>query len=122
MIDVKPQISESGWRGFGGKVQMRFKADFRTLKLFCGQQELPPIHPGRIEHVVAIDNATTKMFDTTSEGLYVFGPESIGPQCGQVRLEVIDAAHPEKGETITVPPAMVSRVWNDFAAYRAAAR
>jgi hypothetical protein len=48
------------------------------MRAFCGEAEVTPIHPFRLEQ---------KVGDTTIyEGLYVFDPGALGPQCGTVKL------------------------------------
>ena len=53
------------------------KVGFARLRLFCDDAEVTPIHPFTIEQPVSEK-------ESVSEGLYVFDPDAIGPQCRSV--------------------------------------
>jgi len=55
------------------------------------------------------------------EGLYVFDPAAIGPQCGTVTLTLFSDKDPDKGDTRVLDPKILQQIWQDFAPYRAAA-
>jgi hypothetical protein len=59
--------------------------------------------------------------DAIDEGFYVFDPGAISPACGTVSVVVSSVKDPDKAETRTVGPAIVRRVWEDFASVRAIA-
>jgi S1-C subfamily serine protease len=88
-----------------------FKTGFVRLRAFCGDAEVTPIHPFLIEHQIS---------DTESvdEGLYVFDPEALTPDCGSVKLTLYSDKAPDKGDTRTVDPKVIQRVWQDFAPWR----
>jgi S1-C subfamily serine protease len=88
------------------------KSSFSRMRLFCGKEEVMPIHPFMLEHRVSES-------ETMDEGLYVFDPGAIGPQCGGVRLVVYSEKAPEQGESRTIDPKLIQQVWEDFAPYRA---
>ena len=92
----------------------RFKPGFGRLQAFCGDREVTPIHPLKIEQRVTES-------DAVYEGLYVFDPAALGPACGQVRLELYSEKD-TKGDSRVVDPKIVERVWNDFEPYRSAAK
>jgi hypothetical protein len=89
----------------------RPKAAFGSLRLACGDTDVAPIHPFRIEHRAG--NGTS-----VDEGLYVFSPSVISPQCGAVKITVFPEGAPDKGDTRTIDPAIVKHVWDDFAFLR----
>jgi hypothetical protein len=82
------------------------------MRAFCGDAEVTPIHPFKIEQRVS-DN------EGIYEGLYVFDPEALGPSCGAVKLVFYSEKEPEKGDTIVADANVVQRVWQDFEPYRA---
>jgi hypothetical protein len=82
------------------------------MRAFCGDQEVTPIHPLKIEQRVSEK-------DTIAEGLYVFDPGALGPQCAAVKLVLYSEKQPEKGDTQVVDPRVVEQIWQDFAPYRA---
>jgi S1-C subfamily serine protease len=91
----------------------RFTSGFARLRAFCGDAEVTPIHPFRLEQRIGDD-------DAIYEGLYVFDPSALGPACGTVRLALYSEKEPEKADTRTVDPVVVRQIWDDFAPYRAA--
>jgi hypothetical protein len=89
----------------------RIKSGFGRLRAFCGDAEVTPIHPFRIEQRVSESEAIY-------EGLYVFDPAALGPNCGAVKLMLYSEKEPEKPETKVVDPAIVQRFWDDFKTWR----
>jgi S1-C subfamily serine protease len=108
-----------GLRNGYGAANLKFKADFQSMKLFCGEKEIQPIHPGRIPVTVNVHNASVKLEDSTFKGVYFYPPDAVNPQCGTVKL----AIYSSKSE---VPVIKVfegnttSRLWADFDAFRRA--
>jgi hypothetical protein len=93
----------------------RPKANFGSLRLLCGDAEVSPIHPFRIEHRV---DGTASI----DEGLYVFDSSAISPQCSAVKIVLFSDKPSDKGETRTIDAKIVEQVWGDFAPYRTAAK
>jgi hypothetical protein len=48
------------------------------------------------------------------EGLYVFDPAALGPQCGTVTLVLYSEKEPEKADTRVVDPKLLQQIWRDF--------
>lgn len=124
-IYVMPKAKE----GFGSALgrsfnvnstaKLRFKTDFQTMKLFCGDKEVLPIHPGRVPVTVSVQNRVVKMEDSTYKGVYMYAPDAVNPECGQVKIEIYSA----KGGDPTVKTfdeKTVQHVWADFDAFRRA--
>ena len=82
------------------------------MRAFCGDTEITPIHPFKLEQRLAES-------DTIYEGLYAFDPNAFGPECGTVKLVLYSEKEPEKGDTRVVDPRVVQQIWQDFAPYRA---
>jgi hypothetical protein len=91
----------------------RFTSGFARLRAFCGEAEVTPIHPFRLEQRIGDD-------DAIYEGLYVFDAGALTPACGTVRLALYSEKEPQKADTRTVDPGVVRQIWEDFAPYRAA--
>jgi hypothetical protein len=104
-----------------GPAQVHFKNDFYRMKLMCGAKEVTPIHPGKVEYRVAARNAAVNVNDVSYGGMYVYGPDAIGPHCGDVTLSFYTEKEPEKADVRTLSSKLVNRIWEDFAAYRAVA-
>jgi S1-C subfamily serine protease len=124
-IYVMPQAKE----GFGSALgrsfsvnstaKLKFKTDFQKMKLFCGSQEVQPIHPGRVPVTVSMRNQAVKMDDSTYKGAYLFPPDAVNPDCGQLKLEIYSS----KSETPvikTLDEKSVQHIWADFEAFRRA--
>ena len=132
MIDATPKLVEGFWsslsRGLAasqgmvsGPAQVHFKNDFYQMKLMCGAKEVAPIHPGKVEYRVAARNAAVNVNDVSYGGMYVYGPDAVGPHCGEVTLSFYTEKEPEKADVRTLSSKLVNRIWDDFAAYRAVA-
>jgi hypothetical protein len=122
-VRVSPRLVEGFWmkvaRGAastqGAQIPpiKKMRPGFSRMRLVCGDHEVTPIHPFRIQ-------ARVSETDAIEEGFYVFDPGAIGPDCGKVSLVLSSVKDPGKTETRSVDPAIVRRVWDDFADVRAA--
>ena len=125
LVRVTPKLAEGFWTTVGRMAAStqgvalppfkRFKSGFGRLRAFCGETEVTPIHPFRIEQRLSESEAIY-------EGLYVFDPGALGPACGGVKLTLYSEKEPEKGETKAIDPSVIQRIWDDFAGYRAPGR
>jgi len=124
LVRATPKLVEGFWtkvargaaqtQGVSLPPMKRVKASFSRLRAFCGDAEVTPIHPFKLEQRVS----ETEAID---EGLYVFDPGALGPSCGTVKLVLYSEKEPEKGDSRTVDPKVIQQIWDDFAPYRAAA-
>ncbi len=89
----------------------KMQGSFARMRVYCGQTEVTPIHPFRIER--RFDN-DTGLF----EGLYVFDPASIGPKCRAVKLVLFSEKSPAKGDEHVVGATTLEQLAKDFAAVR----
>jgi S1-C subfamily serine protease len=122
LVRVTPKAVEGFWMAVArGAAQTqgvsvpplgRVKSAFSRMRAYCGETEITPIHPFRLERELPQHGAII-------EGLYVFDPLAIGPQCGTVRLALYSDKEPAKPESVNVDPRILQRVWDDFAPYRA---
>jgi hypothetical protein len=121
LIRVTPRQVESFWTTLARGAAMsqgmaippikRFKSGFSRLQAFCGDTEVTPIHPFKLERRVSET-------DAIYEGLYVYDPEALGPHCASVKLVMYSEKEPGTGDTRVVEPANVQQLWKDFAPYR----
>lgn len=119
LIRVTPKRSESFWmklvRGAAMTQGQRlppitsFKSGFDRLRAFCGEVEVTPIHPFRLELRLSETEAV-------HEGLSVFAPEALGVDCGTVRLLLYSEDDPDEADTVSVDMAVLRRIREDFAA------
>jgi hypothetical protein len=97
--------------------KLKFKSDFQRMKLFCGGHEVQPVHPGRVPLTVSVRNRLVRMEDSTYKGVYLYAPEAVSPQCGEVKL-MIYSSKGEEPETKILDEKSVQHIWADFDAFR----
>jgi S1-C subfamily serine protease len=124
MVRARPQLRETFWSSFSrgmaqgaGQAKFRFRTDFHKMRLLCGEQEVMPIHPGKIAHVINEKNQFVNAVDATYEGIYTYPPDAISPDCRGVRLELYSEKEPEKAEIKELSPDVVRRIHSDFEPY-----
>ena len=121
LIRVTPKLVEGFWttvargaartQGVDLPPIKHFKSGFSRMRAFCGDAEVTPIHPFKLEQRVSET-------DAIYEGLYVFDPGALGPQCATVKLVLYSEKEPQKGDTRVVDPKVIQQIWQDFAPYR----
>jgi S1-C subfamily serine protease len=122
LVRVTPKREEGFWtkvarglvltQGVALPPITRFVSGFTRLRALCGPTEVTPIHPFLLERRVSET-------DAIREGLYVFDPAALGPHCGTVRLELFSDKTPAIADAAAIDPAVLQRIWQDFAPYRA---
>ena len=78
----------------------RYKSSFLRMRAYCGDEEVSPIHPFVIEHSI-------NEKDIVKEGLYVFDPGALGPQCKSVKFVLYSEKEPDRADTRSVDPALL---------------
>ena len=122
LIRVTPRLVEGFWtkvargaastQGVSLPPIKRFKSGFGRLRAFCGDAEVLPVHPFRLEQRVSETEAIY-------EGLYAFDPGALAPSCGTVKLTFYSEKAPETGDSKVVDPKVLQQIWDDFEPYRA---
>jgi hypothetical protein len=117
LVRVTPKQVEGLWakvargaamtQGLSLPPMKRAKAGFSRMRVFCGDTEVTPIHPFMVEQRISETEAIY-------EGLYVFDPAALGPQCGTVTLTVYSENDPDKGDTRVVDPKVLQQITQDF--------
>jgi hypothetical protein len=123
-VRVTPRLVEGLWmkvargaavtQGVALPPIKRMRPGFSNMRLMCGDTAVTPIHPLKIEQRLS-DN------EGIIEGFYAFDPASIGTQCGTVSLVLSSVKEPDKTATTVVPPSVIAKVAQDFAALAAPA-
>ena len=118
---VTPKLAESFWTTFARGAAYtqgvalppikHFKPGFSRMRAYCGDVEVTPIHPFILEQRVSDT-------DAIREGLYVFAPDALGPQCKAVKVVLYSEKDPQKQDSRVVDPHILERIWQDFAPYR----
>ena len=121
LVRITPKMVEGFWttmargaaqtQGVAIPAMKHFATGFLRMRAMCGDAEVAPIHPFKLEHRVS---AT----DSVYEGLYVFDPGAFGPQCATVKLALYAEKEPDKADTRVVDPHLLQQIADDFALYR----
>ena len=133
MIRVTPKLVAGFWSSVAreaiktqgvdlGPAGKHAKAGFDRMRAFCGEAEVTPIHPFKIEHRMADSGDAANAGSAIYEGLYIFDPGALGPECGTVKLVLFSEKAPEKGDSRVVDAKVLQQIWQDFAPYRATLR
>ena len=87
LVRATPKFEEGFWtmvargaartQGMSLPPMKRFKSGFARMTALCGDTEVVPIHPFKIQQRISDTNEIT-------EGLYAFDPGALGPHCGTV--------------------------------------
>jgi hypothetical protein len=122
LIRVTPKLAEGFWTKVARGAAMtqgvsippikRLKPDFASMRALCGDTEIVPVHPFKLEHRLTDT-------DTLVEGLYAFDPGALTPACTTVTLQLFSVKDPRKADSLAVDAKTIQRVWEDFAPYRA---
>jgi S1-C subfamily serine protease len=129
LIQASPKLRETFWSafgrglaasngGYGGPARMHFKTDFYKMKLFCGTTEVQPLFPGKIEHVLDVNNAFVRVTDATFDGFYKYPFDAIRPDCGKVTLQLFSEKNPDEPKVKELEQKTVNTVFEDFEPYR----
>jgi hypothetical protein len=115
-VRVTPKMVERFWakvargaaqtQGMALPAIKRAAAGFARLRAFCGRAEVQPIHPFTLERRVSETEAIY-------EGLYVFDPAALGPECGTVTLALRSEQESEKEDVRVVDPRVLQQIWRD---------
>lgn len=124
LIRATPRLVEGFWAKVGRAAAMtqgialpafkRPKSGFSRMRALCGETEVAPIHPFKLEQALSDT-------ETIYEGLYVFDPGAFPPSCGAVTLELFSEKEPGKADTRIVDAGVITQIWQAFAPYRALA-
>lgn len=120
LIRVTPKLVEGFWTKVARGAAMtqgmsippikRLKPDFATMRALCGDAEIVPVHPFKLEHWLSDK-------DTLVEGLYAFDPGALSPACATVTLQLFSEKEPRKADTVVVDPKLIQQIWQDLAPY-----
>ncbi len=120
LVRVTPKLVEGFWtrvargaartQGVSLPPFTHVKTGFSRMRALCGDDEVTPIHRFTLEQRVSES-------DPIDEGLYVFDPGALGPDCGTVKLVMYSEKEPSKGDTRVVAPKVLQQIWQDLAPY-----
>jgi len=121
MPKAKEGIGSAFSRSFNvsSPAKLKFKTDFKAMKLFCGSTEVPPINPGRVPVTVSVHSRVIKMEDSTYKGVYLYSPDAVNPSCHEVKL-VVYSSRSDEPVIKMLEQKSVTRIWEDFSAFRRA--
>jgi hypothetical protein len=121
LVRATPKFEEGFWTKVGRAAAQtqgialppikRFKSGFARMVAYCGDTEVTPIHPFKVERRVSES-------DAIYEGLYVFDPGALGPHCAGVKLVLFSEKEPGKADAKVVDAKVIEQIWQDFEPYR----
>ena len=89
VVRVMPRQVEGFWttvaraaaqtQGVALPPMKHFTSGFSRMRTYCGETEVTPIHPFTLDTRLSPNVAI-------HEGLYIFAPDALGPDCGTVKL------------------------------------
>jgi hypothetical protein len=137
-LHVNPKLSETTGsvllrafaRGFGAATaaKYRYEGDVYDVSLYRNGESVEPLVGGTAVEIQYTRGSYLDVADVANRGFYVYSPEVFSPTVGSVPPEIVvavdDLKRPEESSEnrFTLPPELVARVWNDFAAYYAATK
>jgi len=117
-IRATPKLVENFWttvargaaqtQGVAIPAIKHVKTGFANMRLYCGDNEVTPIHPLKIER--RLDGGRD-----IYEGLYVFDPSALGPECAAIKLALYSEKEPAKADVRTIDPKILEQIRSDFA-------
>jgi hypothetical protein len=93
----------------------RPKGNFGGMRVMCGDTEVVPVHPFKLEHRLSDKEMLV-------EGLYAFDPGALAPSCATVTLQVFSEQEPRAPDTLVVDAKVIGQIWQDFAPIRSSGR
>lgn len=120
LVRVSPKQVERFWttvargaaqtQGVAVPAIKHFNGSFLRMRAFCGDTEVAPIHPFKLEQRVSET-------DAVFEGLYAFDPSALGPKCGTVKLAIYSEKEPDKEDAKVIDQRILQQIAQDFAPY-----
>ena len=98
---------------------LRYKNGFSKMRLLCGDKEVDPIWPGLVTEE-GRQGWYSVVADESSGGRYLYSHDAVSPQCGKVTLQLFSTKEPDRPIERVLDAKQVTRIWEDFEAYRAA--
>jgi hypothetical protein len=130
LVQASPKLKETFLSAFSrgmaashgyvtGPAKMHFKTDFYKMKLLCGNQEVKPLFPGKIERVADEHDAAINITDATFDGLYKYSANAITAKCGTVTLQLFSERDPGQPKVKLLDQKTIKAVVADFGPYLA---
>jgi len=130
LVQASPRLKETFLSAFSrgmaashgyvtGPAKLHFKTDFYKMKLLCGNQEVKPLFPGKIQHVADEHDAAVNITDATFDGLYKYAPDAVTAKCGTVTLQLFSEKDPSEPKSKVLDQKTINALVADFAPYLA---
>ena len=110
-------MAQSSLTNRRGPTILRYKTGFAKMRLLCGEKEVDPIWPGRVTEE-GRQGWYSVVADESSGGRYLYPHDAVSPQCGKVTLQLFSTKEPDRPFERVLDPKQVTRIWEDFEAYR----
>ena len=105
--------------GYSTPFDMKYKADFYSMKLTCDGKEVTPLRRSKTEIDRPLQNYYKTRKRYTYAGIYSYPYELFAPgRCGEIRLQVFSEEDIEEPITTVVSDVVKNRIWSDFQEFR----
>jgi len=105
--------------GYSTPFDMKYKADFYSMKLTCDGKEITPLRRNKTEIERPLQNYYKTRKRYTYAGIYSYPYELFAPgRCGEIKLQVFSEEDIEEPITTVVSDVVKNRIWSDFQDFR----
>ena len=109
--------------GYSTPFDLKYKADFYSMKLTCDGKEVTPIRRTKTEIDKPLQNYYKVRRRFTYAGIYSYPYELFAPgRCGEIKVQVFSEEDIEQPITTIVSDTVKKRVWSDFQDFRSQQR
>jgi S1-C subfamily serine protease len=105
--------------GYSTPFDLKYKADFYSMKLTCDGKEITPLRRTKTEIDRSLQNYYKTKRRYTYAGIYSYPYELFAPgRCGEIKVQVFSEEDIEEPITTVVSDAVRNRIWTDFQEFR----
>jgi S1-C subfamily serine protease len=130
LVQASPRLKESFMSAFSrgmaashgyaaGPAKLHFKTDFYKMKLLCGDKEVTPLFPGKVQRVADEHDAAVNITDATFDGLYKYPADAVTEKCGTVTIQLYSESNPNQPKVKVLDKKTIDVVAADFGPYLA---
>jgi S1-C subfamily serine protease len=105
--------------GYSTPFDMKYKADFYSMRLTCDGKEIAPLRRNKTEIDRPLQNYYKVRTRYTYGGVYTYPYDLFAPgRCGEIKVQVFSEEDIEEPITTIVSDTVKNRIWTDFQDFR----
>jgi hypothetical protein len=105
--------------GYSTPFDLKYKADFYSMRLTCDGKEITPLRRSKTEMDKPLQNYYKVKRRYTYAGIYSYPYELFAPgRCGEMKVQIFSEEDIEEPITTVVSDVVKNRVWSDFQDFR----